>query len=1330
MASKSKRRGRVFRASCILAALIIAGSSFAWFTSKDEVTNRLTANSDYGVSIVESFTPPKNWIPGQEINKDVYAVNTGSIAAFVKESISGNLTYTYEKRTGVAPDESGKPEDYVELDKNIVRAIDGATSQEAGGFLAWTNAKTPVVAKSYKVDGATYTVGSTEYDGYDGTNTVKFVNLSPAGIGNVYKIKKSDLKTNGAALYNNVGTVPQAAVPGVAATRYTTNSLTNSGGVYSVNSVNYTIDPTPVPGFDTDNTNFYRLTRDGADESVPAELYVRSATPNTGDTLYSNVGTPSVTEVVGVAAQPANKTVEIETEGGVAPITPGPVNSATLTDLAESNDDDNTTEVHGTVTSRWHPTETGIYIFRRSYVPAVKDNPDTAEDETKAGYYTYAGYYYVADADPDVEGKYYKIVIGDDAFRASNDAEVAADATGTTNFVFDVSADQSVLGDAVDVNEDGSLVGAVRYQFVKDVKVENVTPTLTYHGETNDKPAYLTATYSDESTEEGADAASKQAAYEQAKAEADAARQNYLDKLGDAAASEVDYENALGAYNTALSRYNQAKADWDYAKALSDASKALIDAAAERAAAEKKKDDAEAALKAAYKAVTNEAGELATDGRTNSTAAGDDASKFGDLLTVGLGTENKNDISYVDIFKTNRTYTGLNGQVTAQLEDKINADLDNSQGHAANLDELTKAQEYMGKMKTLWDNSSNGVDATDASIVGAAERLSDAIDALKEASFNYNDSIDTAKYVENAMKEIYAARQKLEDNLKDYKALYQKLALAVGTEPQLTELLSTGDNDGNFGTKIDAWITRIGELETRLEALNNDANIGKKVYTAATIAGGADYGEDARVQDYIIKYNNYVDELANVEDAKADWKTAVETYNKAVSKGQVDYIAAIQTNQQKKDVNNKLAKNDYEGLDVAADNSKWYLTNYNNDLVKLYSVDRDQATATEPITDARDTTKTITATKASDGTAIALINPQITYAEDGWQTIGKDGTSLTTTIDDANYGYYETTTATNTSPAAYTKATNDSTTGVVTEGSYTKAIIAVNTAETAFKTLKANTHSGATANETVDNLYKIAYNTGNDDLLTKKNAAEQAYKDAVKAATDAETASTNAATRAGKALTAAGNAAADDESRIEIIINLAEEASKLDWTSALGNHESAQVADFYYNYILGAGETSSKLIDSVQLSPSVGTSDYKTLVFDLNVALDSAQITYEDDQRTINATAVQSNDAFAKKVVSITPDTLAVQWEPNGTAASADTKYRVGLNVVEPKTYEGGNKSKTINEVNTELAYKFTLNGADYYGKEVKDGATFYKWNATGDTWAADDTAVQIIEIK
>jgi len=101
MASKSKKRRRVFRASCILAALIIAGSSFAWFTSSDEVTNRLSASADYGAKIVESFAPPKHWLPGEEVNKDVYTVNTGTIPTYVGMDISGALSIVREETIAI-----------------------------------------------------------------------------------------------------------------------------------------------------------------------------------------------------------------------------------------------------------------------------------------------------------------------------------------------------------------------------------------------------------------------------------------------------------------------------------------------------------------------------------------------------------------------------------------------------------------------------------------------------------------------------------------------------------------------------------------------------------------------------------------------------------------------------------------------------------------------------------------------------------------------------------------------------------------------------------------------------------------------------------------------------------------------------------------------------------------------------------------------------------------------------------------------------------------------------------------------------------------------------
>ncbi|MBR2176552.1 MAG: BsaA family SipW-dependent biofilm matrix protein [Clostridia bacterium] len=96
---KNKRKRRVLAASCILAALIVAGSSFAWFTSQDEVVNKLSAQNGYNVVAVEDFTPPKNWTPGQEVEKKVGATNTGNVDAFVKASLSGSLDLT-TKDTG------------------------------------------------------------------------------------------------------------------------------------------------------------------------------------------------------------------------------------------------------------------------------------------------------------------------------------------------------------------------------------------------------------------------------------------------------------------------------------------------------------------------------------------------------------------------------------------------------------------------------------------------------------------------------------------------------------------------------------------------------------------------------------------------------------------------------------------------------------------------------------------------------------------------------------------------------------------------------------------------------------------------------------------------------------------------------------------------------------------------------------------------------------------------------------------------------------------------------------------------------------------------------
>lgn len=58
-------------------------------------------------------------------------------------------------------------------------------------------------------------------------------------------------------------------------------------------------------------------------------------------------------------------------------------------------------------------------------------------------------------------------------------------------------------------------------------------------------------------------------------------------------------------------------------------------------------------------------------------------------------------------------------------------------------------------------------------------------------------------------------------------------------------------------------------------------------------------------------------------------------------------------------------------------------------------------------------------------------------------------------------------------------------------------------------------------------------------------------------------------------------------------------------------------AVFYYTGILQGGETSSKLVESVELDKNATQDMYKSFDFDLNVELKSAQINYAEDQKTI-----------------------------------------------------------------------------------------------------------------
>lgn len=160
---------------------IIARTTFAWFTSKDEVTNRLSANADYDVSIVESYAPPKNWTPGQQVNKDVYALNSGTTPAYVNEDVSSKLTYTVEKKIKTWD------ADCVTLSDDKVDSIK-AGAHLAGAFKSDGTAMTAAEIGN-KLDPATGDIYEYFNNG-DGTNPITTDDYTPT-VSGIYVFRRS-----------------------------------------------------------------------------------------------------------------------------------------------------------------------------------------------------------------------------------------------------------------------------------------------------------------------------------------------------------------------------------------------------------------------------------------------------------------------------------------------------------------------------------------------------------------------------------------------------------------------------------------------------------------------------------------------------------------------------------------------------------------------------------------------------------------------------------------------------------------------------------------------------------------------------------------------------------------------------------------------------------------------------------------------------------------------------------------------------------------------------------------------------------------------------------
>lgn len=87
--------------SCVM----VLGSTYAWFTSADSVTNEFRGTR-LAAEIQENFVPNHTWGPGTDTRKEVWVKNTGDTAAFIRVSMEEFLL-SFEMEVEKANGEEG-----------------------------------------------------------------------------------------------------------------------------------------------------------------------------------------------------------------------------------------------------------------------------------------------------------------------------------------------------------------------------------------------------------------------------------------------------------------------------------------------------------------------------------------------------------------------------------------------------------------------------------------------------------------------------------------------------------------------------------------------------------------------------------------------------------------------------------------------------------------------------------------------------------------------------------------------------------------------------------------------------------------------------------------------------------------------------------------------------------------------------------------------------------------------------------------------------------------------------------------------------------------------
>jgi alternate signal-mediated exported protein len=110
----------------------VGGLTFAWYTSKDSVTNTFQTAGSLKTVVVENFTPPTNWQPGVTTDKVVQVTNTGTVDAYTRVQLSEDLTfYSRDKAVALTDNTSVSSTGNVTVNKEaIVDSINGWTDKK------------------------------------------------------------------------------------------------------------------------------------------------------------------------------------------------------------------------------------------------------------------------------------------------------------------------------------------------------------------------------------------------------------------------------------------------------------------------------------------------------------------------------------------------------------------------------------------------------------------------------------------------------------------------------------------------------------------------------------------------------------------------------------------------------------------------------------------------------------------------------------------------------------------------------------------------------------------------------------------------------------------------------------------------------------------------------------------------------------------------------------------------------------------------------------------------------------------------------------------------